>query len=283
MDFRESAGDVVRRAGVVLGRRSRGLLEQRTWNKVVQLGLGRALWAWIDVWLPKRWERAYARQLGYGGKNPTPWFSKGTFLRAAIAGARPYVVATKGMARGAVKVPIGHPMNPISLAAFQTVPTQEARFVAVEFLRATQRVLRGGVLLSDQGATGKARMGTILAADLASEAQRYGSKSNTWDQSGRQGKAANMAANLEIDRSRSMRAGHHNRGIHLGDAAPPGSKIPAWGRHATQLAANSRYRHTARGRARRAAQAVRHRHWASPGGRAAWLASYGITLRRTAA
>ena len=134
MDFNASAGGLITRAGIVLNRRAERLLSQREWNKAVQMGLGRALASWIETYLALRWDKTYVRQMGYTGKSATPYFETGAFLRAAMAGAHPRVQATGGMARGQIRIPIPHPMAPDALRAFQTVPTQEARFVANAFI-----------------------------------------------------------------------------------------------------------------------------------------------------
>jgi hypothetical protein len=125
-------------------------------------------------------------------------------------------------------------------------------------------------------------MAQTLAQDAKTQAGQFGARRNAFgSNAGRAAQAANMADSLGIDRSRADRwasAQHGSKGIAGGDAAAPGDMTPAVGRQTTQRNANFRYRHTTGGRAHRAAQAVRHRHFANPGARAAFLAHYGIHL-----
>jgi hypothetical protein len=243
------------RSSVVIGRRYGALLSKRDLNSLVRVSLGRALWAWIDTFLPKRWDSGYARRLGYSGRGRTPFFKKGTFLRSAV-GARPIVTAKGGGAVGRITVPIGHPMRPGEMASFRVVPPAEARFVAIEMLRAARAVIADSPPpQAVGGARGQAKLRQRLAADAAAEAGKYGGRNNHW--------GFNADRNERLwaigQRNQGMRQAGHRRGIAQGDAAAPGSQEPALGRAVTQAGANARYRRSDRGRRTRAQQHRRAR------------------------
>jgi hypothetical protein len=251
------AAALAKRSSMVIGRRFGALLAKRDLNAVLRVSLGRALWAWIDTYLPQRWDRSYVRGLGYTGKGRTPYFRTGTFLRNAVR-ARPIVRAKAGGAVGLVTVPVGHPLRPGEHAAFRNVPMVEARFVAVAMLRAARSIMREATPAQPTGgARSKARLRMKLSQDMALEAGKYGGRDNPWQTSASRTAWAEGRAE-QLQRTRSMGRGHR-RGISQGDAAAPGSTEPALGRQATQSAANSRYRHSERGRRVRREQAARAR------------------------
>lgn len=246
----------VRRSTATISRRFGSLLSLRDLNNLLRLSLGRALWGFIDRDLPKRWDPQYVGRLGYTGKGKTPFYKDGALIDNATR-ARPIVVAKKGGAVGRITIPVGHPMRLVDIQAFRSIPPEEARAVALDMWRCARAIIRGSPPpVPVGGARGAAALRQRLSRDAMIEAKRY-SRSTVqafnaagFDRLG--GIAARLSQRRRMGRGR-------NKGIHLGDAAPPGSTVPAIGRRVTMRNANARYRASARGKRVRAAWRSFHR------------------------
>lgn len=173
-------------AQVRLHPKARLLLVPGDLNRVLRL----AGWAigerWCVVYLPQRWDLAYARRLGWRQKegrgwvqpDELPFFDRGTFIEQAV-GATPKVTATKGRVRVRIVVPVGHPLRPETARAFRAVPPDERADLVRAFRAEAVRILETGTdtiargrgrgrlrLTSAQRAAARAVQGRGAAADL---------------------------------------------------------------------------------------------------------------------
>lgn len=171
-----------------LGAKGRRVFTIKGWNDCVRrAGIFAGDW-WLGNYGPLRWNAAYAQsQLGYRpGKRKrarmqrgeSPYFDTGAWAGNFNSRARTQAVAKGGIARFWITVPIGHPVQPQTVASFKTVPAREATAVAREFRRALIQELQAGraAHAAKQRAKATARA-ERKAANAAKRAERRASRS----------------------------------------------------------------------------------------------------------
>lgn len=267
MTLGPTAMDGVKTQALLLSRRFGSWLTPSDWNRLLAIAGASCGWFWIDNLMPRRWDPAYARSLGYIGKNSqTPFYRSGKWVTAAAA-SHPLVRAKGGgITSIRIIVPVGHGITPSTSQAFKRIPDAEARLIGKAFRDAVIRVLVGTNARLVRSGVNKGKMRarlTMAQRDQAANARNRGGIDPSTSRAGIHQGMANRMSSMRV-RSRfgsdpfAMARATSNGFAGLSDGWTPYDH-PAIGRKATQLSANAHYRHSKRGLAMRKMQAARAR------------------------
>lgn len=156
--------------------RARLLLTPGDLNRVMRLAARSAGEMFCVIYLPQRWEPAYARRLGWRQKEGRGWvqpdglpfFDQGTFITQAV-GASPKVTATKGRVKLRIVVPVGHALRSDTARAFRTVLPDERGGIINQYKAEAVRILETGTETISRG-RGKGRLRLTAAQRTAARA-----------------------------------------------------------------------------------------------------------------
>lgn len=163
-------------ASIRTSAKARLLLTPGDLNRVLRMSARSAGEMFCVIYLPQRWDLAYARRLGWRQKegrgwvqpDQLPFFDKGDFILMAV-GATPKVTATKGRVKLRIVVPVGHALRSDTARAFRTVLPDERAGIVNHFKAEAVRILETGTETISRG-RGKGRLRLTAAQRTAARA-----------------------------------------------------------------------------------------------------------------